>query len=137
MIAIHVPGKPIAKGRPRAAIRGGHVRMFTPERTVAYEALIALAGQDVMGPLEPLEGAVTLAIVATFAIPKSWSKAKKADAVAGKVWHTSRPDGDNILKAVGDGLNGVVWRDDSQIAHCSISKRYGARPGLEIVVRTP
>jgi Holliday junction resolvase RusA-like endonuclease len=55
------------------------------------------------------------------------------DALA--VFHIGRPDGDNILKAIGDGLNGVVWRDDSLIAQCSITKRYGDTPGAAITVR--
>ncbi|MFX8637221.1 RusA family crossover junction endodeoxyribonuclease, partial [Acinetobacter baumannii] len=49
-------------------------------------------------------------------------------------WHTSRPDGDNVLKAVGDGLNAVLWRDDAQIAEASIRKIYSETPGLEIEV---
>jgi Holliday junction resolvase RusA-like endonuclease len=36
--------------------------------------------------------------------------------------HTLRPDGDNLEKYLNDALNGIVWRDDSQIAWLVRSK---------------
>lgn len=38
--------------------------------------------------------------------------------------HPIRPDADNLLKFVNDALNGVVWRDDSQIAWVMYTKTY-------------
>jgi Holliday junction resolvase RusA-like endonuclease len=78
----------------------------------------------------PFSGPLFLSVVATFPIAKSWSAKKKASAR----YHTSRPDADNILKAIGDGLNGVVWGDDAQIARASIEKRYGATPGVLVEI---
>lgn len=34
------------------------------------------------------------------------------------------PDLDNYVKALCDGLNGVLWTDDSRICSFSVSKRY-------------
>lgn len=134
-IRFTVPGQPIAKGRPRMAVRGGHARAYTPAKTVAYEGLIALAGQQAMDGAAPLSGAVSLDVVAWFAIPASWPKKRKAAALAGTDnRHTSKPDGDNVLKAIGDGLNGVVWQDDSQIAEARVSKRYGETPCVAVTV---
>ena len=42
-------------------------------------------------------------------------------------------DLDNILKML-DGLNGIVWGDDSQITDAVVRKRYSDRPRLEIIV---
>ena len=83
---------------------------------------------------EPFAGPLRLEIIATFPMPASWSKKRRAQGAEGTLWHTSRPDGDNILKAVGDGLNGVVWRDDACLASCEIGKRYGIVPGLQVEV---
>lgn len=130
MIRLTVPGQPVAKGRPRAGTVNGKVRMFTPAKTVNYEGLIALAGQQAMDGAPLIDGPLRLSVTATFAIPASWSKKR----VAGALWHTGRPDGDNLLKAVGDGLNGVVWKDDSQIAVAEIRKLYGPTPGLLVEV---
>lgn len=130
MVRFTVPGQPVAKGRPRISTRGGFARAYTPAKTVAYEGLVALAGQTAMCGAPPYAGAVSLEITAVFPIPESWSKRRKADAH----WHTSKPDQDNIAKAVGDGLNGVVWKDDSQIASSKVLKVYGETPGLHVVV---
>lgn len=130
MIRFIVPGIPQGKGRPRITSRGGSPRAYTPQKTVAYEGLIALAAQEAASGAKPLSGPVAVDIVAWFPIPASWSKKRQAEAYH----HTSKPDADNIVKAVGDGLNGVLWNDDSQVALCSIVKRYGI-PGLAVTVR--
>lgn len=134
MITFTIPGKPVAKGRPRVSTFGGRVRSFTPAKTVAYEGLVAFAGQDAMCGRSLLEGAVSLRVEAIFEIPASWPKRKRADAAAGTVRPTGKPDADNILKAIGDGLNGVVWRDDSQIVEATITKRYGDTPHVSVSV---
>lgn len=134
MISFVVPGQPQAKGRPRLSTRGGFARAYTPAKTVAYEGLIALSGQEAMAGRAPMDGPVSVAITATFQIPKSWSKRQRAAAETGHLAHTGKPDLDNIAKAVGDGLNGIVWADDSQVARLTMDKRYGAAPGLCIAV---
>ena len=32
-----------------------------------------------------------------------------------RVRHTKKPDADNLIKGVWDALDGIVWRDDTQI----------------------
>lgn len=130
MIRIQVPGQPQGKGRARF----GNGRTYTPAKTVAYEGLIALAGEQVMGQIEKLEGPLFLTVTATFDIPKSRAKAVAKTMSNGIAWHIAKPDQDNILKAVGDGLNGIVWKDDSQIAFAKCMKIYGEKPGLDIQV---
>lgn len=127
---ITVPGQPQGKGRARF----GNGRTYTPAKTVAYEGLIAYAGQQVMQDFQrqPIEGPVYLTVTAYFAFPKSMSTKKRQAKLVH--WHTAKPDGDNVLKAVGDGLNGIVWKDDSCIAFAKISKEYAETPRLEIVV---
>lgn len=126
MISFTVPGLPQGKGRARF----GNGRTYTPAKTVAYEGLIALAGEKAMEGRLPLEGPLYITVTAFFPIPASWPKKRKAEAR----WHTGKPDGDNILKAAGDGLNGIVWKDDSQVAFGKIIKQYGDAPRLEIAV---
>ena len=52
-VAFTVPGEPQGKGRARVGTIGGHARMFTPAKTVAYEGLIAHAAAQAMGTGEP------------------------------------------------------------------------------------
>jgi hypothetical protein len=38
--------------------------------------------------------------------------------------HGRLTDGDNIAKCVCDSLNGLAWKDDSQVSRLSINKTY-------------
>jgi Holliday junction resolvase RusA-like endonuclease len=77
-----------------------------------------------------LSGVHTLSWVAYFPMPKSWSKKKKA--VLKGMRHESKPDRDNVDKAILDAL----FKDDSGISDGRLSKRWddgnGAR--IEIVI---
>ena len=129
-VRISVPGQPQGKGRARF----GNGRTYTPSKTVAYEGLIAMAGEKAMQGRDLMEGPVYVTVTATFDIPKSRAKKIGAAMTSGIAWHVGKPDADNIMKAAGDGLNGIVWKDDSQIAYFKITKLYGEKPGLDILV---
>ena len=126
-ITFFVPGTPKGKGRPRFSRKSG--RAYTPAQTAAYESTVAYAGHTAMGGKSLLEGPVGVKMTAVFGIPASWSTKRKREALH----HTSKPDADNIAKCC-DALNGIVWKDDAQVARISISKVYGEVPGLHVFV---
>lgn len=129
-IAFTVPGVPVGKGRPRMG--GG--RMYTPTKTVNYEGLVAHAASQAMAGRPLIEGACAVTLEITLPVPASWSKKKQAEALAGRIFPTVKPDKDNVIKAVYDALNGVVWRDDVQVVDGAQRKRYGPVPGVRVVV---
>lgn len=133
-VSFTVPGEPVGKGRPRATTRGGHASLYTPAKTVAYEGLIAHAAQQAMAGAPPVECACAVQLSITVSVPASWSKKKQAAALLGEVLPTKKPDADNVVKAVFDGMNGVVWRDDVQAVDLAVRKRYGATPGVFVRV---
>lgn len=133
-IAFVVPGEPQGKGRARVGTIGGHARMFTPAKTVAYEGLIAHAAQLAMRGAAPLDGDCRLEVDIVCSVPASWSGKKRTQALAGGIRPAKKPDADNIVKAVCDGMNGVVWRDDVQAVEGSWRKVYGETPGLRVRV---
>ena len=47
---------------------------------------------------------------------------------------TTRPDIDNLLKALFDGLNGVAWADDSQIVYINARKSWGEYDVIKLIV---
>ena len=49
---------------------------------------------------------------------------------------TTRPDVDKLMRAVLDGMSGIVYDDDSQVAHAQISKQFGIPERVEIYVST-
>ena len=136
MLTIRIPGEIRGKGRPRfSARRGGFARAYTDGRTANAESLIRLCAVEQVG--QPcLEGPLTLSMAITVSIPASWSKRKQGDALVGLIRPTGKPDLDNSVKLACDALNGVVWRDDSQLVRVSISKQYGVAPGAILEVGT-
>lgn len=46
-----------------------------------------------------------------------------------------KPDLDKLLRAVGDALTGVAYRDDAQIASWVAFKRYGEPARAEVLIR--
>lgn len=124
IISFTVPGKPVPKGRARSFVRNGKIGHFTPKETVIYENAVKLAASKAMNSLPPFTGPASLNVNVYIKIPESWSLTKKAEANGGLIRPTSRPDLDNILKSIKDGMNGIVWKDDSQVVQVLASKWY-------------
>jgi Holliday junction resolvase RusA-like endonuclease len=131
MIAFEVTGSPRGKGRPRFVRRTGIA--YTPTQTRTYENLLRAAAQDAMKGAAPYDGPVRLQMMATIPIPTSWSKKKRALALAGEIRPIVKPDSDNLLKMM-DALNEVVFHDDRQIVEARVAKRYGERPSLAVEI---
>lgn len=124
---IHAAPKP--KGRPRVT-RSGHA--FTPEATREYEELIANEWNSQWGGIEPTENPVSVRVEFYMAIPKSTSKKAKERMAAGIEVPAKKPDIDNLLKAVLDGLNQKAYKDDKQILEITAIKRYSSTPRTEV-----
>jgi Holliday junction resolvase RusA-like endonuclease len=142
VFAAWVPVPPTAKGRPRFARSTG--RAFTPASTASAERTLRgeLAHATTLGKESarqqwPLAGALELHVESVLAVPASWSKRKRDEALRGLLPHTSRPDVDNLGKLVMDAANGVMWADDSQLVSVTLSKRYGATPGTAVTLYLP
>lgn len=126
-----VPGEPQGKGRARF----GNGRTYTPAKTVFYEGLIAFAAQTAMAGRPLMDGPLRVSLWADLSVPKSAPRKLRELMLADKVHPTKKPDFDNILKAIGDACNKVVFHDDTQITRLGESgKRYGAVPGLTVVI---
>jgi Holliday junction resolvase RusA-like endonuclease len=129
-VTIVLLGAPVGKGRHRTT-KTGHPP-YTPAKTRVVENTLASAAQVAMNGRMPLEGALSLVMLAECPIPKSWSKTKQLDALGRFV--TTRPDLDNVLKLAKDAMNTVVYHDDSQVAQVRMEKYYGTQPKLVVTV---
>lgn len=134
-IIIEVDGKAVAKGRGRVAVVNGKGRVFTPAATRSYEAALRYAATQAMIGREPLEGPVELFVHVYIDYPKSLSKKKLAEAVAGIIRPCTKPDIDNYVKSAMDGLNTIVFKDDNQVVSLHAHKVYRSKPALRIEVR--
>ena len=116
---VKIYGRPKGKARPRFA--NGHA--YTPKATRDYEKMI---GSEYMAQDgRKFSGSLSLKVEAVFKIPESWTKKKKWEAIDKGKRPECRPDIDNIVKVVMDGLNGIAYDDDSQVVEVSASKSYG------------
>lgn len=132
-VQFFVPGAPIPKGRPRfrrVKTAGGadFISTYTPQKTRNFERDVRLIAKQSLGFREPATGPIRLELVAVMPIPASWTKKKQAQARAGLLYPITRPDLDNIEKAVTDACNAVLYADDSQIVEVVKAKRYGDTP---------
>ena len=124
-------GEPIGKGRPRFT-RSGHV--FTPKKTKDFEIELGIIARQTLeaAGLDLITVGLTVEIQAYFTVPKSWTRKKKSQALSGEIFKKN-PDIDNIAKIVLDGLNGIIFADDSQVHSLTIKKARGV-PDARIVV---
>lgn len=135
MIEIRLDGDPVAKGRHHHRVdrATGVVHTHPDRRTARFEDRLAWAAQAVMAGRPLLAGPLVMIVDAYRAVPASWSRKKRAAALAGEVRPVSTPDWDNYGKIV-DALNRVVWLDDAQIVDGRARKFYSDRPRIEIRV---
>jgi Holliday junction resolvase RusA-like endonuclease len=128
-IRIVLAGTPMGK-QARATRRG---ISYLPKETKNYMASLRILAQEAMHGAPPLDGPVTLRILAVLPVPESWSRRKQAHALAGRIVPNVKPDWDNIGKQC-DSFKEVIWRDDKQVYCATVMKVYGDRPRIEIEV---
>lgn len=98
---------PRAKQRPRTAFKGGHARTFTPRETLQAERDLARQWVGV-----PIEGPIAVYLV----LSDTQVDITILHAHEPESPKLRRGDIDNYVKLILDGLNGVAWVDDRQIA---------------------
>ncbi len=117
-----VVGEARAKGRPRFA----NGIAYTDKKTVAYENLVKMYASEAIAGKDQLQPPIIANINVSYQLPKSKSPKKN--------WHkTSRPDLDNICKAILDSCNKIIFNDDSEVISLSIRKFYGEKSEVEVI----
>lgn len=98
---------PVPASRPRVT----RWSTFFPKKYTKYREDMDVATANIL--FTPFEGSVYTELDFFIQIPKSWTKKKKL-AKQGK-YCDNNADIDNYCKAVLDALNGVYYKDDSQV----------------------
>lgn len=113
---IIIEHKPIAQPRARARRGGGGV--YNPSGPIdAYKREI----KKQAARLTRKEAGEPVSVTITFQFPRTKKQLSK-NAPTGLMWHTKKPDADNLAKAVLDALNGIAWADDCQVCELNIKK---------------
>jgi Holliday junction resolvase RusA-like endonuclease len=138
MLTITIPGKPVAKARPRVfRDKNGFTRGITPEATVKYEEHVKLCAMEAINNHMTARDlfAMPLKAVIDVYFPCPTSQYRKTKPRP-QEWRTKKPDADNLAKAILDALNGIVYHDDSQVVDLRVRKYQAAQgdaPRVEVV----
>ena len=135
MITFTIYAKPYGQKRPRAYRRGKFIGVYSPKENEDYKANVLEAYYKVASKLaEPIiDAPIKMSITAYFKRVKISKKELEQFPKKFK-YPTKKPDGDNIFKAVSDGLNGVAYHDDSQIVDIVVHKRYDDTERVEVTI---
>ena len=129
-IRLEIPGIPAGKGRPRFTRRG---HAYTPEKTREYEGRVAAAFYDSREKAFQKGTPIVVDVIAKMPIPKSTSKKKRLEMLAREKM-LKKPDIDNIVKAVLDGLSGLSFPDDDQVWKIYAYKIYAEEPSTTVLI---
>ena len=122
--SFEIPEKAIGKQRPRYSSKIG--RMYTPTATRSFEDKVRWAFTSKYNISTELSTKPFKVIIqSVFKPPESASKKKKEELIR-NVEYTKKPDADNIAKIILDSLNGLVYKDDSQVTELIVAKAYGS-----------
>ena len=123
-------GEPQGKQRPRHA-RGV---VYTPKETKAYERAVAHEFHKAFPDWKPSAKPICMSIIAYTRPPKSTSKKRFTDMVAGLIHPTKKPDADNIAKIIMDALNGVAYEDDRQVVELIVRKFFSDTAYVDVFI---
>ena len=108
--------KAIGKQRPRYSSKTH--RMYTPTKTSTFEEKVKWSFKSKYNIETELSTKPFKAkIIAIFE--------KKREELITKVDYIKKPDADNIAKIILDALNGLAYKDDSQVSLLLVQKDYG------------
>ena len=126
-----IPGKAVAWARARINPYGFH---YTNDKTRAYEKMVGTLAGIAMRGGEMIEGAVSVDIAVTLSPPTALPKRVRELFMAETYPAPTGADVDNFAKAIFDGMNDVVFKDDRQVARLTVSKSYGREPHVLVRV---
>ena len=116
---VEVIGKAVAQARPRFTTRGGFARAYDTKSVAYHKDYFKLCVAQNRPPV-PFLGPCRVKVEVFIAKPKSWSK-KRTQA-------STKPDADNLAKLCLDAMEGVVYKNDSQIVDLHVTKSLDALP---------
>lgn len=123
-----IPGEPTGKARPRVTKWGTH----NTEKTILYENLVKMCYQEQCGGYT--EKPLVAVISVYYGIPKSTPKKNIKPMLDGEIRPCKKPDCDNIAKIVMDALNGIAYKDDTQVYLLMVEKFYSEKARVEVEI---
>jgi len=129
---VTVTMRPVPQKRHRHC--AGGTRTYDPS---AAEKATFLALVREQGPVPLQEGPLRAVLHFRYKRPKSHLRAGGQLRKGAPEAHVARPDVDNLAKFVLDALQGVCYKDDSQIVHLEVTKAYGGEDSVSLTLGRP
>lgn len=125
----NIQEKAIGKQRPRYSARTH--KMYTPTATRSFEEKVRWAFTSKYNIETELSTKPISAIIKVYYKPATSLSDKKKNSLYGQPC-VKKPDTDNIAKAILDSLNGLAYKDDSQVTSLIVDKYYGKENLIEV-----
>lgn len=128
---------PVEQARPRATRMGKGIRLYDPKKVNVFKKQLGLLAKQQMldRGLDPFDGPLEVCMEFYRPVQASISKTERARRLSGVHRPTVKPDLSNYIKALEDGLNGILWVDDNLIVSLQAEKLYSELPHLVVEIR--
>lgn len=140
VVDFFVPGIPQPQGSAKAFVVAGRARI-TSDNPKLHSWRVDVRSRASECATAPIAGPVSLSVQFYLPRPRGHFGTGRNEALlrpGAPMYPAVKPDLDKLVRAVGDALTGVVWRDDAQVVVIEARERYcsaGEVPGTEICVR--
>lgn len=128
--------EPVEQARPRATRFGKSIRIYDPKKVTVFKRQLGRLARQAMQErcLKPFDGELTVRFEFYRPVQASISRKERDRRLSGIHRPTVKPDLSNYIKALEDGLNGIIWIDDNRIVQIVAEKKYSDRPHIVIEV---
>lgn len=128
--------EPVEQARPRATRFGKSIRIYDPKKVTVFKRQLGRLARQAMQErcLKPFDGELTVRFEFYRPVQASISRKERDRRLSGVHRPTVKPDLSNYIKALEDGLNGIIWIDDNRIVQIVAEKKYSDRPRIFIEV---
>ena len=129
--------EPVEQARPRATRMGKGIRLYDPKKVTIFKRQLGMLAKQQMldRGLEPYDGPLEVRMEFYRPVQASLSTKERTRRLSGVHRPTVKPDLSNYIKALEDGLNGIIWIDDNLIVSLQAEKFYSERPHLVVEIR--
>lgn len=127
-ISIRIDGDPVPLARARASFTSK--KIWDSQKKIKFDWGIQIEAQ--FPKKKQLQGPLSLYITFYMPIPPSWPMERKQETIGQP--HIFKPDTSNMIKFVEDCCNGIIFKDDCQIAVVNCKKIYDTTPRTEFTI---
>ena len=134
VLKIEIPGVIQPQERPRFSRQGKGVVTHDAPKSKNFKDFVKLVAWQ-NKPTELIKGPIKLQADVYLMPPKKYHTGPKRALIAsGELRPITKPDTDNLIKGIKDGMSKIIWHDDAQIVELTVRKYYSEQPRAEVTI---